>query len=232
VKPESYNFEMMTAPARVGWIDASLPSIAVERLHEYIKTAGKKVDVAHLLAGNIAEQFDLNDEDNWFFNNYLNYMCRDYLEYFDHDCGTSHLNLDRTRASAEGVVFSFNPQEEERYPFKLDNFWVNYQKQGEFNPMHTHSGLFSFAIAIKIPTKWQDQHALPFSAKSSLPKTSDFAFQFLSPLGETIEHSIPMGPEREGKLLFFPAKMDHVVYPFYDCDETRITINGNITYNL
>ena len=29
-------------------------------------------------------------------------------------------------------------------------------------------------------------------------------------------------------MLFFPAKLHHIVYPYYNCDEDRITISGNI----
>jgi hypothetical protein len=32
----------------------------------------------------------------------------------------------------------------------------------------------------------------------------------------------------EQKILFFPAKLQHCVYPFFKSNETRITISGNI----
>ena len=40
-----------------------------------------------------------------------------------------------------------------------------------------------------------------------------------------------MNPEMEGTLVFFPAKLRHAVYPFYNCDEDRISISGNIVLN-
>jgi len=33
-------------------------------------------------------------------------------------------------------------------------------------------------------------------------------------------------------MLFFPAEMMHQVYPFYNCEEERITISGNIKYDI
>ena len=33
-------------------------------------------------------------------------------------------------------------------------------------------------------------------------------------------------------MLFFPAKLMHTVYPFYDCDEERISISGNIKLDI
>ena len=44
----------------------------------------------------------------------------------------------------------------------LQRFWVNYQKQGEFNPYHEHGGIYSFSIWMQIPTDWRDQHNLSF----------------------------------------------------------------------
>ena len=38
-----------------------------------------------------------------------------------------------------------------------------------------------------------------------------------------------MSPEMEGTMIFFPAKLKHTVYPFYDCKEERISISGNIS---
>ena len=37
-----------------------------------------------------------------------------------------------------------------------------------------------------------------------------------------------LGKEYEGTMLFFPSKLRHEVFPFYNCDEDRISISGNI----
>ena len=37
-----------------------------------------------------------------------------------------------------------------------------------------------------------------------------------------------MNPDMEGTMVFFPAKLQHSVNPFYECDEQRISIAGNI----
>ena len=48
-------------------------------------------------------------------------------------------------------------------------------------------------------------------------------------LGASDNYPYRMNPDREGTLLFFPSELDHQVYPFYDCDEERISVSGNIT---
>ena len=33
-----------------------------------------------------------------------------------------------------------------------------------------------------------------------------------------------------GRMIIFPAGLNHQVYPFYECDEKRISISGNIRW--
>ena len=35
----------------------------------------------------------------------------------------------------------------------------------------------------------------------------------------------------EGTLLFFPSPLYHSVHPYFDCDEERISVSGNIRLN-
>ena len=41
-------------------------------------------------------------------------------------------------------------------------------------------------------------------------------------------HNFPMDPSMEGKMLLFPSKLMHCVYPFYNCEEPRISVAGNV----
>ena len=36
--------------------------------------------------------------------------------------------------------------------------------------------------------------------------------------------------EHEGKMVLFPAMLNHQVYPFYNIDEERVSMSGNIFY--
>ena len=109
--------------------------------------------------------------------------------------------------------------------------WVNYQKEGEFNPPHDHNGVYSFVIWMKIPTKHFDQNKNPISLKSNTHLISAFQFQYTNILGQIRPYVYEMNPEMEGTMLFFPAKLAHQVFPFYNCDEDRISISGNISLN-
>ena len=105
------------------------------------------------------------------------------------------------------------------HPYSLQQMWVNYQKQNEFSPLHNHGGVYSFVIWMKIPTRHFEQNKNPIALRSNTHKISTFEFRYLNILGQNLSHTYEMNPEMEGTILFFPAKLMHCVYPFYNCDE-------------
>jgi hypothetical protein len=196
-----------------GLLKAELPLNVMKRLKGYIETAqDNPSDTKSLgLAGNISKSLDLVDKDGWFYQYVLIPLINKYTETFP---GYSSGNFILTNDA----------------PYTLNRFWVNFQKENEFNPFHNHSGLWSFVVWVKIPTDWREQHALPISANSTVPCASDFGFLYTSMMGDMQYYSYPLDKESEGHMLFFPSKLMHGVYPFYNCDEERISISGNIYY--
>jgi len=181
-------------------------------LQSYIETAKKNpTSMNSTLAGNITKSLMIEDKDDWFFQTVLIPLISKYREEYP--------------TYVAGINVLTKPA-----PFCLSNFWVNFQKQHDFNPPHDHAGVFSFVIWVKIPTDWEEQHALPISANSNLPCASDFEFHYTSMLGDIGYYSYFLDKKSEGGMLFFPAKLLHSVYPFYNCEEERITISGNIMY--
>lgn len=207
------------------WYLLSLPNLpllkcelgekAVEHIWKCIDTATEKKFNSNL-AGNISESFSIEDIDSKFWNEHLSSSCESYIEQF-RDMITSSRNA------------FFNDM---RTKMHLDNFWVNYQKETEFNPLHTHSGVLSFVAWMKIPTEWKEQHELPISKNSACPSASDFMFAYNTILGNISTQSIHMGKESENSMIIFPSTLHHQVYPFYNCGEDRITVSGNIYLQL
>ena len=197
-----------------GWIETKLPKSVMARLQSYIETAKENpINYNSKLAGNISKSLEMIDKDNWFFKSILNPRINNFIECFP----------DYTK---EIGIFT------EDALYCLDTFWVNFQKENEFNPLHNHSGVFSFVVWVKIPTDWREQHALPISANSNTPKASDFEFQYTTMLGKIDYCSYRLDKTYEGGMLFFPAQLMHAVYPFYNCDEERISISGNIRFDI
>ena len=57
-------------------------------------------------------------------------------------------------------------------------------------------------------------------------------FLYIDSLGQIQTHQVKVDKSFEGKILFFNAKQNHCVYPFYTSDDYRITISGNVKFNL
>ena len=193
-------------PVNVGWIETTLGSEIMDHLWKCIDN--KKGDYRSHLAGNISESYQIEDENGWFSGNVIRQLLKKYEESFGN--------------MAKSVPTTLP------HPFCLESMWVNYQKKHEFNPLHDHSGVYSFVIWMKIPFDYEDQINLPNCKGSNHPLNSGFVFEYLDILGKMKYHNYGLSKGDEGNMLFFPSQLHHQVYPFYNCDETRISISGNI----
>ena len=144
---------------------------------------------------------------------FMNYVVRPSIQWYLDGPWIHNTNADRSKS----VV--------------LDKFWVNFQNKHEFNPIHNHNGLFSFVVWMKIPTHHEEQYQMPICKNSNFPSASNFQFTYSDVLGNHTNYTIEMGPYQEGCMLVFPAQLLHQVYPFYNCDEQRVSISGNICWN-
>ena len=60
-------------------------------------------------------------------------------------------------------------------------------------------------------------------------KAGMLSFQYIDSWSGSIETvDISLNPTYEGGIYFFKAKHLHQVYPFYDTNEYRITVSGNL----
>ena len=116
-------------------------------------------------------------------------------------------------------------------PYAVNALWVNLQAKGEFNPNHNHSGIMSFVIWVDIPYNIEDEMNLANVKSSSAPLASCFNFVYSNILGGASTHAIPVDKTYQGKMIMFPSKLMHCVYPFYTSDEYRISISGNISFD-
>lgn len=109
-----------------------------------------------------------------------------------------------------------------------DSCWINFQKATDFNPVHDHSGVFSFVIWVQVPYMIEEQREHFIGKKSVENLTGCFQFVYNDILGNISTKPIPVDRRYEGKIIFFPASLKHTVYPFYDVDDYRISIAGNL----
>jgi len=130
--------------------------------------------------------------------------------------------MDKANKFVRGAsdVFGFRlPQPENLSLFDL---WINYQKPSDFNPFHIHSHFLSFVIYCDVPDS-----IFEIQADSNQPVAGNVSFHYgevISPLSHPTYTVRP-----ENNLMFlFPARLQHVVYPFY-ADGTRVSVAGNIS---
>ena len=189
-------------------IDIRLSDEEIDFLWDAIRTSIEEqegTDWRDNTAGN-ASRSKLIDKDDWFF--------------------------ETTFKKLTEKMFYGDWKEEPLPEFKLTEFWVNLQKKHDFVFLHHHGGcLFSFVIFVKIPTHWKEQHVKPKDEFQNENVASDFQFVWSEKdIEGCMTRNFSLSSEDEGRMLFFPATLLHQVYPFYECEEERITISGNIDF--
>ena len=194
-------------PNNVGWFEIKLDEIHIKHLWDCIKNPVSNHKPK--LAGNVSKSQLIVDKNNFFFDKVLLPACYKYVEDFK-------------RLPVKQLPIS------ERHEIYLSSMWVNYQKQNEFNPSHRHTGVWSFVIWMKIPYGHEDQNK---NNVTNFPCKGDFQFQYSNILGQTRSFKYTLDKSWEGHMVIFPSQLIHQVYPFYNCDEERISVSGNILVN-
>ena len=139
----------VVTPPNIGWLEKKLSANEVDYLWDCINDRGKSYKSN--LAGNIHESNTLVDQSDWFYENTLLPLCHQYSCQFKPLGKVQH-----------GLI----------------DFWVNYQKQTEFNPLHNHNGIYSFVVWMKIPTRHVEQNQNPIALNSRNPRISSFQFSY------------------------------------------------------
>ena len=148
-----------------------------------------------------------------------------------------HFHIKDNREELEQVILSLLPTYEKEFNYldtvsniidkplslKLDKAWFNYQKRHEFIPVHVHAGVYSFVIWLDIPYNIDEELSIGKYA-------SCFNFLYTSILGIPMVKTLPVSKEWVGKILLFPANLQHVVYPFFTSSGIRISLSGNIIF--
>lgn len=172
-------------------------------------------DHTKYLAGNIQNEFTLVKSKDHIEQTLLPYFWKYYnTEYF-------YLNFN--------TMVGFEKKQPE---VVLDTAWVNFQKKYEFNPIHHHDGIMSFALYIQIPYTIEEE--LLFNPQIPVERNRAGTFYFITvgTLGDIQITNIPTDKSYEGTFLMFPSRMKHCVHPFFSSDDYRISVSGNFKYKL
>ena len=212
-------------PKNYGIVEIDLSESILDYLWKISnKSKNKKECMKKSLAGNISNSYVVEDENNYFYNEVLEPALKIYWS-------SSHGHNPIMSYPYHRDCFVKEIGNANNFEFKLADIWVNYQKKHEFNPIHNHGGVYSFVIWLKIPYDYEDQCKLPqFKGTKKIDlRPGCFQFRYYNILGNPLTKTYFLNKEEhEGKMLFFPSSMGHEVFPFYDTDEQRVSMSGNI----
>jgi hypothetical protein len=159
------------------------------------------------LAGQIEHEYELNKTHKYIENLVLPYT-QEYEKQFNYLGGMSILNKD--------------------LPLGMwDAPWVNFMKKHEFNPTHTHTGVYSFVIWIDVPYDIEEEKSQNYCKDSRSPIPGYFQFLYTDALGRISAHNIPVDKTYNNMMVLFPCDLNHAVYPFSTSDKYRISVSGN-----
>lgn len=181
-------------------LKTKLPAYIIKEL--LIQGKKTKQSYNRSLAGHLDNQFLYSVEvQNWFYKE-ITPILQAYREGHCKYHGVESLNVE----------------------LSFDDLWINYMKAGDFNPVHTHNGDYSFVIFLQVPDKLK-QEMRDFKGTSAKPGMLMFEYtQQAKPRWATTGTAI--APET-GDMYIFPALLQHWVAPFKSKVE-RISVSGNI----
>ena len=172
----------------------------IKKLHE----EGKKElqSYNYSLAGHLKSQFKYNqDTTDWFYEE-ISPILNQYREL--------HL--------------WYHDMPKRRIETTYDDLWVNFMKAGDFNPIHTHGGDYSFVVFVDVPKKLEKE-IKEFEGTGSRPASLLFEYGTQArPRWATTGWSVT---PKTGDMYIFPALLQHWVHPFKTkC--TRVSVSGNL----
>ena len=194
----------------VGLTNGNIPSDIYQALNKEI------VDIHHddsntmrmnrTLAGQITKEYEIT-KSRQLLDPFLEEMGRAYQKEWDHYPKENPNNNNLT----------------------VESVWVNMQKKLEVNPLHNHDGTLSFVAWLHVPFKLEDERNMENCKNSrTVALSSTFQFVYTTALGNIVNCPMLVENGWEGRIVMFPSKLLHIVYPFQTSDDYRISIAGNL----
>ena len=198
-----------------------LTSISDET-HDILLSVGNKIrkdkklkkdnDYRHRLAGNLKEEYNY---DNAFTTKQKEIVYEELL----------WLTSNYTKQASEYHKKKYACEPHEIH--LQEPLWINYMKSGEWNPSHSHAGDISCVMYLKVPKEIeQENNTTEESSKSNTPSAGRIEFAYGDDIGYCVNGA--MYTPREKDMIIFPAKLNHMVYPFKSKKE-RISVSVNFS---
>jgi hypothetical protein len=194
-----------------GILEDKLPTDLYNKLYDECMTARKNnsVMISGLTSSGVPDHFYI-EKNIIELNNYIAQLISKYNNAFNY-------------------LSSFKLLSNDLY-LSMGKPWINFQKKHEFLPNHTHDGVLSYSMWMKIPYNKKEEKNYK-RVNTDKEKFYSFSFSYTNILGEICQENYEITKENEGCILMFPSMLTHCVYPFYTSDDDRISISGNINFD-
>jgi len=111
--------------------------------------------------------------------------------------------------------------------YEIDNLWINYQHNHDYNPIHNHRGDLSFILYLNFPEEiLTEKERYNMIGTGPLPGSIVFIHGESTRMNDCRKFFVP----KRGDLYIFPSSLMHTVIPFKTPDVERISVAGNITF--
>lgn len=201
------------------------PAVVAQLLEKAIEQRSdterfSKLDARANLAGQIDEEYWYEDWNDWFVPKFAPYVNL-YLEGLRDYKNDSFEHIYTRTSQAQGTPRRIQANLE----WVLDSLWVNFQKPGEYNPPHHHTGDMSFVLFLQVPEGLKKENE-DIKGVHNNEGPGMLIFDY----GEHIPFSIGRCSKMPevGDLIMFPSWLRHYVSAFKSEGE-RISVSGNIT---
>lgn len=190
----------------LGYVRTSIVDHQVKNLLTWVDNISEDTrEMDHSHVGTIAREYEITDQ-----------PCKDEL---------SAVLGPMVQQYCEDMHFSVQPR-----PIGLTTAWCNLQQSGEYFAAHTHAGVFSFALWLRVPFTQADERAWREARGKSGRETASFQFHYTDALGRITPYVLEVDSEWENEIIVFPGEMMHSVTPYYSTDQLRVVVSGNIDY--
>jgi|TARA_Y100000310_G_C20486162_1_gene716964 hypothetical protein len=197
------------------FVETKISSSDLKKLKDKAKlcleTEDKFSKANNFLAGNMEKEFNLNESFEKILFPYSSSLANEY----------NNLN-NKTLGDTKKQVSSW----------VSTGSWINFQKKHEFNPIHDHTGTYSFVLWIQIPYNLEEELKLDNCKNSNTERNSLFSFTHLNQYGEIVTTPLKIDKTWEGTMILFSSRLKHEVYPFFTSDDYRISISGNLVKKI
>ena len=111
---------------------------------------------------------------------------------------------------------------------RFSRFWCRVSQDGDYQSIHDHQGIFTFVVWLRIPFEGEEENAVQ---RGFRPEAGDFVLCYPDTCGQYQKRNWVLGKGSEGKMLFFPSDINHIVYPHYTTTEYRVALAGDIVFD-